>query len=84
MALAAFVAFAVIGQILNVLFCLAIDQIVSPMAGALTFVALYMLVFAAAYKLALFFFDDEAKVEARPQLQARSARNEPARSFPIG
>ena len=65
MALAAFAVFAVIGQFLNVLLCLALDQIFSPTVGALAFVALYMVVFAAAYKLALFFFDRE-----EPQLAA--------------
>jgi hypothetical protein len=62
MALAAFAAFAVIGQILNVLLCLLLDEIFSPTVGALAFVVLYMLVFVAAYKLALLFFDREKPV----------------------
>ena len=53
MALILFAAFAIIGQILNVFVCLAIDRIFSPMVGALAFVILYMFVFAAAWIITL-------------------------------
>ena len=33
--------------------CLALDNIFSPTVGALTFVVMYMLVFAAAWQLAV-------------------------------
>ena len=60
MILVAFFAFAVIGQILNVLACLAIDQLVSPAVGVLAFVVLYIGVFWIAWRLALLIFDKEA------------------------
>ena len=53
MVLVVFVIFAAIGQLLNVFLCLAIDQIFSPTIGALSFVVLYMLVFAGAWILTL-------------------------------
>ena len=61
MAFVGFRVFAIVGQIFNVMLCLAIDRIVSPTAGALTFVALYMLVFVVAWQLALLIFDREPK-----------------------
>ena len=57
MILIVFSIFVVIGQLLNVAICLAIDQIVSPIAGALAFVAIYMLVFAGAWILTLFLME---------------------------
>jgi hypothetical protein len=45
--------FDVIGQVLNVALCLALDQFVSPAFGALAFVFLYIFVFAAAWWLSL-------------------------------
>jgi hypothetical protein len=68
MPLAAFAAFAIVGQILNVLLCLALDEIFSPAVGALTFVLLYMLVFVAAYKLAMLIFDREPAPAQQPRL----------------
>ena len=68
MALGAFLVFAAIGQVLNVLICLAIDRIFSPMTGALTFVGLYLVVFFLAWRLALYLFDRE---EGRPVLLPR-------------
>jgi len=53
MVLAVFAVLAIIGQVLNVLLCLALDQIFSPMIGGLAFVFLYMLVFAAAWLIAV-------------------------------
>jgi len=57
MIIGAFLAFTVVGQIINVLLCLAFDRIFSPTIGALAFVALYILVFVAAYQITLFLFD---------------------------
>ena len=68
MALTAFVVFALIGQVLNVLICLAIDRVFSPMTGALTFVGLYLVVFYLAWRLALFLYDREP---GRPVLLPR-------------
>lgn len=77
MALLAFVVFAIIGQALNVALCLVLDQIFSQTVGALAFVVLYMFVFVAAYRLALFFFDRDAAQEpaaiARPRPVRTSA-----------
>ena len=53
MILAVFVVLAVIGQALNVALCLALDNIFSPTIGALSFVLLYMVVFAIAWMIAL-------------------------------
>ena len=49
MVLIIFAILAVIGQAINVFVCLALDNIFSPTVGALTFVVMYMLVFAAAW-----------------------------------
>jgi hypothetical protein len=57
----AFAVFVIVGQVLNVMLCLAIDRMVSPTAGALAFVGLYMLVFVVAWKLALLIFDREPR-----------------------
>lgn len=73
MALVAFVIFTLVGQTLNVLFCLALDNIFSPTVGGLTFVVLYILVFGFAYKLALFFFDREEPQPTRKQTVAKDA-----------
>jgi Flp pilus assembly protein protease CpaA len=79
MALAGFVVFAIIGQFINIMICLAIDQMFSPMAGALTFVALYMLVFAGAWMLALLVFDREPKrASANRMATSHSTRGIPA------
>jgi len=78
MALAGFVVFAIIGQFINIMICLAIDQLVSPMAGALTFVALYMLVFAGAWILALMVFDREPK----PARVSDTPPSHPGRGIP--
>jgi hypothetical protein len=57
MALVIFALFSIIGQILNVALCLALDRIFSPTVGALAFVLLYMLVFAGAWMLTLMVVD---------------------------
>jgi hypothetical protein len=54
--------------VLNVLICLAVDRVFSPMVGALTFVGLYVVVFYVAWRLALFLFDREPE---RPVLLSR-------------
>jgi hypothetical protein len=53
MVLAIFAVLAVIGQVLNVFLCLALDQIFSPIVGGTAFVFLYMLVFVAAWLLSV-------------------------------
>jgi hypothetical protein len=53
MVLVVFAILAVIGQVLNVFLCLALDNIFSPAVGALSFVLLYMLVFAGAWLIAV-------------------------------
>jgi hypothetical protein len=53
MILVVFAIVAAVGQILNVLLCLALDRIFSPTVGAFAFVLLYMLVFAGAWLLAV-------------------------------
>jgi hypothetical protein len=53
MILIVFGIIAVIGQALNIALCLALDQIFSPMVGALAFVFLYIFVFAGAWALSL-------------------------------
>jgi hypothetical protein len=73
MALVAFVIFTLIGQVLNVLLCLALDKIFSPTVGGLTFVVLYILVFGVAYKLALFFFDREEPQPANKRAVVKDA-----------
>jgi hypothetical protein len=49
MVLVVFAITALIGQALNVLLCLALDQIFSPIVGGTAFVFLYILVFAGAW-----------------------------------
>ena len=53
MVLAIFAVLTVIGQVLNVFLCLALDRIVSPIFGGTAFVFLYMLVFVVAWLLAV-------------------------------
>ena len=53
MVLVVFAVLAIIGQVLNVLLCLALDQIFSPIVGGTAFVFLYMLVFVAAWLLSV-------------------------------
>jgi hypothetical protein len=53
MVLVVFAIIAIIGQVLNVAVCLALDQIFNPTVGALSFVVLYMLVFAGAWLISV-------------------------------
>ena len=53
MVLVVFAILAVIGQVLNVFLCLALDRIFSPAVGGTAFVLGYMLVFAAAWLLSV-------------------------------
>jgi hypothetical protein len=53
MVLVVFAILAVIGQVLNVFLCLALDWIFSPVIGGTAFVLGYMLVFAAAWLLSV-------------------------------
>jgi hypothetical protein len=79
MVLLAFVGFTLMGQLLNVFLCLWLDVLFSPTVGSLTFVVLYALVFVAAYKLALFFFDREEPQAARTRSADKRLRSQPAR-----
>lgn len=82
MVLIVFVIFAAIGQVLNVLLCLALDEIFSPMVGGLAFVVLYMFVFVGAWLLTLRVLDREDRTAIAtptpqpqaPQRVAHSAR----------
>jgi hypothetical protein len=53
MVLVVFAVLAIVGQVLNVFLCLALDQIFSPLIGGLAFVGLYLLVFAGAWLLSV-------------------------------
>ncbi len=69
MVLVVFAVLAAIGQVLNVLLCLALDQIFSPIVGGTAFVFLYMLVFAAAWLLSVRIVERrEGKTAERPQV----------------
>ena len=76
MALVVFAVFAVIGQVLNVMFCLALDKIFSPTVGGLAFVLLYMLVFAGAWLLTLKAVDRDRR---RRAVQPRYLEPAPSR-----
>jgi hypothetical protein len=53
MVLVVFAVLAIVGQVLNIFMCLALDRIFSPMVGGTAFVLGYMLVFAAAWLLSV-------------------------------
>ena len=53
MVLVVFAVLAIIGQVLNVFLCLALDRIFSPAVGGTAFVLGYMLVFAGAWLLSV-------------------------------
>lgn len=53
MVLVVFMALAVVGQLMNIVFCLALDHLINPTVSVLTFVPLYMAVFAGAWLLAV-------------------------------
>ena len=59
-----------VGQALNIALCLALDQIFSPVVGALAFVVLYILVFVGAWILSL------RIVEGRQKSRQESSRQE--------
>jgi hypothetical protein len=70
MVLVVFAVLAIIGQVLNVFLCLALDQIFSPAVGGTAFVLGYMLVFAGAWLLSVFIVErwlGQAAGEQRPQ-----------------
>ena len=73
MILVVFVVIAVIGQILNVALCLVLDNIFSPTVGALSFVLLYMGVFAIAWMIALRIVDGRQSKQVPQSAQPRSA-----------
>lgn len=73
MVLVVFAILAIIGQVLNVLLCLALDQIFSPAVGGTAFVFLYMLVFAAAWLLSVR-IAERREGQAAEQQQARQPR----------
>jgi hypothetical protein len=74
MVLVVFAVMALIGQTLNVLFCLALDQIFSQMVGGLVFVLVYLLVFAAAWVLSVRIVERWEAKPAERQQQAHPAR----------
>jgi hypothetical protein len=67
MILVVFAILAIIGQVLNVFLCLALDQIFSPIVGGTAFVFLYMLVFVAAWLLSV-------RIVERQEGQAREGQ----------
>jgi hypothetical protein len=70
MVLVVFAVLAIIGQVLNVIACLALDQIFSPIVGGTAFVGLYMLVFVGAWLLAVWIAERwEGKAAQREQAQ---------------
>jgi protein-S-isoprenylcysteine O-methyltransferase Ste14 len=74
MVLVVFAILAVIGQVLNVFVCLALDRIFSPAVGGTVFVLGYMLVFAAAWLLSVWIAERwlgqrQTAGEQRPQRQ---------------
>ena len=71
MVLVVFAVLAIIGQALNVLLCLALDQIFSPIVGGTAFVFLYLLVFAAAWLLSVRIVERWERPAAEPQQAAR-------------
>ena len=83
MVLVVFALLAVVGQAVNVFFCMMLDNLISPTVGVLSFVLLYLLVFAGAWLLAVRIVEGwEKKAEAsratarpisrRPPLQTSS------------
>ena len=62
----------VVGQALNIAFCLLLDQLISPIAGATAFVGLYILVFIGAWMLSLRIVEGrQAKEQERWELSHR-------------
>ena len=70
MILVVFGTLVIVGQALNILLCLALDQIFSPIVGGLAFVGLYILVFVGAWMLSLRFFEGRQKIEERSQQES--------------
>lgn len=72
MVLIVFAILAIVGQMLNVVLCLALDQIFNPTVGALSFVMIYMLVFAGAWLLAVRIVERRQGIApAQPALPSR-------------
>jgi hypothetical protein len=83
MVLVVFAITAVIGQVLNVFLCLALDRIFSPMVGGTVFVLGYMLVFAAAWLVSVWIAErwlgqgqpaEERRPRAQPPVLQTSAQ----------
>ena len=77
MVLVVFAVIAIIGQALNVMLCLALDTLFSPMVGALCFVLFYMLVFAGSWLLSVRIVEGwqrraPERETWKPSLQARA------------
>ena len=77
MVLVVFAVIAIVGQALNVMLCLALDNLFSPTVGALSFVALYMLVFAGSWLLSVRIVEGwqrraPERESWKPSLQARA------------
>lgn len=67
MVLVVFAVLAIVGQVLNVILCLALDQIFSPVVGGTAFVAFYMLVFVAAWIVAVWITERWEGQPAQPE-----------------
>src|SRR4051794_36758183 len=74
MILVVFVVTAVIGQVLNVALCLALDNIFSPTIGALAFVLLYMGVFAISWMIALWIVEGRQRKQAPQSTEPHSTQ----------
>jgi hypothetical protein len=61
MVLAIFAAIAIVGQFFTVLLGLAVDHLVSPAAGLLTFLVTYYLMFWVAWRITLLLVDREPR-----------------------
>ena len=74
------IVFAVVaraGQVLNVLFCLAVESLISSEAvGGLLFVALYLFVFAGAWKLSVYIVERMQGPTPEPIAQPRRIERE--------
>ena len=77
MILIVFAVVALVGQVLNVLFCLAVETLISSgTVGGLLFVALYLFVFAGAWKLSVYIVERMQRHAAEPAAAPRLIEQE--------
>jgi hypothetical protein len=77
MILIVFAVVALVGQVLNVLFCLAVESLISSeTVGGLLFVALYLFVFAGAWKLSVYIVERMQGPAAEPAVAPRRSAPE--------